>query len=156
MVLGGVTFCLLMTTAKQFFPPKWQRVAWIVAVVQFAGYAFAVLLADSFAVVVLNYSPIMLLLLTMNIIGLRSGLGSRQMIAGILILVPRVGNSGGRHKHLYTLGPQWTLPRGEYDWRRLYVPWRNAANHEIGQAGDSRPSSVTMEEGLTPRIRRVK
>jgi hypothetical protein len=86
IVLGGVTFCLLMTTAKQFFPPKWQRAAWIVAVVQFAGYAFAVLLADSFAVVVVNYSPIMLLLLTMNIIGLRSGLGSRQMIAGILIL----------------------------------------------------------------------
>lgn len=86
MVLGGVTFCLLMTTAKQFFPPKWQRVAWIVAAVQFVGYAAAVLLADSFAVVVLNYSPVMLLLLTMNIVGLRSGLGSRHMIAGILIL----------------------------------------------------------------------
>jgi len=86
MVLGGVTFCLLMTTAKQFFPLKWQRVASIVAAVQFVGYAVAVLLANSFAVVVLNYSPIMLLLLTMNIIGLRSGLGSRQMIAGILIL----------------------------------------------------------------------
>lgn len=86
MVLGGVTFCLLMTTAKQFFPPKWQRVAWIVATVQFAGYAAAVLLADSFAVVVLNYSPIMLLLLAMNIAGLRRGLGSRHMIAGILIL----------------------------------------------------------------------
>jgi hypothetical protein len=86
MVLGGVTFCLLMTTAKQFFPPKWQRVASVVAAVQFAGYAAAVLLADSFAVVVLNYSPVMLLLLTMNIVGLRSGLGSRHMIAGILIL----------------------------------------------------------------------
>ncbi len=86
MVLGGVTFCLLMTTAKQFFPPKAVRVASIVAVVQFVGYAAAVLLADSFAVVVLNYSPVMLLFLAMNIAGLRSGLGSRPMVAGILIL----------------------------------------------------------------------
>lgn len=86
IVLGGVTFCLLMTTAKQYFPARGQRVAWIAAAVQLAVYTVAVLLADSFAVVVLNYSPVMLLLLVMNIIGLGSGRGSRQMIAGILIL----------------------------------------------------------------------
>jgi hypothetical protein len=86
IVLGGVTFCLLMTTAKQFFLAKAQRVAFIAAVVQFAAYTAAVLLADSFAVVVLNYSPIMLLLLAMNVIGLRSGRGSPRMIVGILIL----------------------------------------------------------------------
>src|SRR5215467_10602672 len=37
IVLGGVTFCLLMTTAKQFFPPMAQRAAWIVSVLQFVG-----------------------------------------------------------------------------------------------------------------------
>jgi hypothetical protein len=36
--------------------------------------------------VILNYSPIMLLFLVMNVIGLRSGRGSRPMIGGILIL----------------------------------------------------------------------
>src|SRR5450759_95609 len=33
IVLGGVTFCLLMTTARQFFPPNVQRVVWIAALV---------------------------------------------------------------------------------------------------------------------------
>src|SRR5664279_4075804 len=48
IVLGGVTFCLLMTTAKQFFPPNAQRLVLIVAVVQFALDIAAVLLVDSF------------------------------------------------------------------------------------------------------------
>ena len=71
IVLGGVTFCLLMTTAKQFFPPMAQRVAGIVAVLQFVGYAVAVLLAHSFAVVILNYSPIMLLFLAILLRGMK-------------------------------------------------------------------------------------
>src|ERR1035437_10551394 len=37
IVFGGVTFCLLMTTAKQFFSPRVQRVVFIAAVVQFAA-----------------------------------------------------------------------------------------------------------------------
>ena len=75
IVLGGVTFCLLMTTAKQFFPPKVQRVVSVVAVVQFVANAAAVLSVDSFLVVILNYVPVMLLLLVMSFIGLRSGRG---------------------------------------------------------------------------------
>ena len=91
IVLGGVTFCLLMTTAKQFFPPKVQRVVSIVAVVQFAVNAAAVLLVDSFLDVILNYVPVMLLLLVMSFMGLRSGRGSAQMIVGILILFAASG-----------------------------------------------------------------
>jgi hypothetical protein len=45
-----------------------------------------VLLVDSFLDVILNYAPVVLLLLVMSIIGLRSGRGSPQMVAGILIL----------------------------------------------------------------------
>ena len=37
IVLGGVTFCLLMTTAQQFFPPTLHRVMFVVAAVQFAA-----------------------------------------------------------------------------------------------------------------------
>ena len=91
IVLGGVTFCLLMTTAKQFFPPKVQRVVSIVAVVQFVANAAAVLLVDSFLDVILNYVPVMLLLLVMSFVGLRSGRGSPQMIVGILILFAASG-----------------------------------------------------------------
>ena len=91
IVLGGVTFCLLMTTAKQFFPPKVQRVVSIVAVVQFIANAAAVLLVDSFLDVILNYVPVMLLLLVMSFVGLSSGRGSPQMIVGILILFAASG-----------------------------------------------------------------
>jgi hypothetical protein len=91
IVLGGVTFCLLMTTAKQFFTPAVQRIVFFAAVVQFAAYTAAVLLVDSFLVVILNYAPVMLLLLVMSFSGLRSGRGSAQMVAGILILFAASG-----------------------------------------------------------------
>src|SRR6185436_3219393 len=86
IALGGVTFCLLMTTAKQFFDPRFHKVLLIVAVVQFAADSAAVLLVDSFLDVVLNYAPVMLLLLVMNIVGLKNGTGSLSMILGIVIL----------------------------------------------------------------------
>src|ERR1039458_5173501 len=44
IVLGGVTFCLHMTTAKQFFPPAVQRVVLFAALVQFAADTAAALL----------------------------------------------------------------------------------------------------------------
>jgi len=86
IVLAGVTFCLLMTTAKQFFTPRVQRIILIVAMIQFVLDTIAVLLADSFLDVILNYAPVMLLFLAMNIMGLRNETGSMHMIAGILIL----------------------------------------------------------------------
>ena len=86
IVLGAVTFCLLMTTAKQFFAPRVQRIVLIVGVMQFAVNTTAVLSVDSFLDVILNYAPVMLLFLAMNIVGLRNGTGSMQMITGILIL----------------------------------------------------------------------
>ena len=97
IVLGGVTFCLLMTTAQQFFPAAFQRVVLFAAVVQFAADTAAVLLVDSFLTVILNYVPVMLLLLVMSVMGLgsRNGSphrsGSPQMVAGILILFAASG-----------------------------------------------------------------
>ena len=86
IVLGGVTFCLLMTTAKQFFAPRVQWILLIVAMIEFVAETAAALLVDSFLDVILNYAPVMLLFLAMNILGLRQGTGSMQMIIGILIL----------------------------------------------------------------------
>lgn len=86
IVLGGVTFCLLMTTAKQFFAPRVQWILLIVAMIEFVAETAAALLMDSFLDVILNYAPVMLLFLAMNILGLRQGTGSMEMIIGILIL----------------------------------------------------------------------
>jgi len=85
IVLGAMTFCLLMATAKQFFPPSAQRVVAIVGIAQFAIDTAAVLLVDSFLDVILNYAPVIVLLLAMSCVGLRKGTGSWPMIAGILI-----------------------------------------------------------------------
>jgi hypothetical protein len=85
IALGGVTFCLLMTTAKQFFEPRFHHVLLIVAVIQLAADTAAVLVSDSFLDVILNYAPVMLLLLAMNVLQLKKT-GSLHVIAGILIL----------------------------------------------------------------------
>jgi len=85
IVLGAMTFCLLRATAKQFFSPPVQRVGWIVGIVQFAADTVAVLLVDSFLDVILNYAPVIVLLLAMSIRGLKNGSGSWPMIVGILI-----------------------------------------------------------------------
>jgi len=86
IVLGAMTFFLLMTIAKQFFPRQVQRLFLIFGIVQFTADTIAVLLIDSFLVVILNYTPVMLLLLIMSLMDLKNGPGSRNMIAGILIL----------------------------------------------------------------------
>lgn len=86
LVLGMMTFFLLMTIATQFFSRQVQSCFLIFGIIQFVADAIAVLLIDSFLDVILNYAPVMLLLLIMNIIDLKNGAGSWSMIVGILIL----------------------------------------------------------------------
>jgi hypothetical protein len=86
IVLGAMTFFVLMTTARQFFSPPVQRLFLILGIVQFAINTVVVLWIDSFLDVILNYAPVMVLLLAMNIIGLKNGSGSWNMIAGIVIV----------------------------------------------------------------------
>lgn len=82
IVLGAMTFCLLMSAAAQFFAPGAERLLLIVALVQFAANTVVVLASDSFLAVVLNYAPVLLFVLAMHI----RGPGSRAMIAGILVM----------------------------------------------------------------------
>lgn len=86
IVLGAMTFFILMTTAAQFFPRRVRPLFLIFGLIQFGADTVAVLLIDSFLDVILNYAPVMLLLLAMNVMGLKHGTGSRAMIAGILVL----------------------------------------------------------------------
>lgn len=86
IVLGLMTFGTLMTIATQFFSREAQRFFLIFGIIQFAVNTIIVLLIDSFLDVILNYMPVMILLLVMNISGLKQGTGSWRLIAGILIL----------------------------------------------------------------------
>ena len=85
LVVGAMTGCVLMTAATQFTPPRLYKVALAGALLQFGLYAVAVFLVDSFYAVVVNYVPVMLLLLALSMHGLRRGRGSWPMIAGIAI-----------------------------------------------------------------------
>jgi hypothetical protein len=86
ILLGAMTFLLLMTTAVQFFPRR-EPLFLALGLVQLSAYSILVLLFDSYLVVILNYAPVMLFLLAMSFIGLRDGTGSWTMIAGILIIL---------------------------------------------------------------------
>jgi len=86
IVLGAMTFFLLMTVATQFFSRQVQRLFLIFGTIQFTADAVAAFLIDSFLVVILNYTPVMLLLLAMSLIDLKNNPGLRSMIVGILIL----------------------------------------------------------------------
>jgi hypothetical protein len=86
VILAAMTFCLLMATVKQFLSPRLQRMILILGIIQFAADTVVVLLVDSFLDVLLNYAPVITLLLIMNLIGLKNGTGSWGIIAGILIL----------------------------------------------------------------------
>ena len=86
MVLAAMTFCVLMTAAAQFFSPRTRRIVLLLGFVQFAADTIAILSIDSFLVVILNYAPILTLLLAMNLIGLKNGSGSWQMSAGVVVM----------------------------------------------------------------------
>jgi hypothetical protein len=87
LVMGGMTFCTLMATARQFLPPRWQRIVFVLALVQLAVYAGAVLLVGDFRVVIVSYAPVVLLLLVSSTRGLRDGSGSWQMVLGLVLLL---------------------------------------------------------------------
>ncbi len=85
LVVGAMTGCVLMTAATQFLPWRLYRIALGTALLQLGLYAVAVFVADGFVVVIVNYAPVMLLLLVLSVRGLRGGRGSVPMIAGIAI-----------------------------------------------------------------------
>jgi hypothetical protein len=86
IVLGAMTFFLLMTVAGQFFARRFRKMMLIFGIIQFVAGAIAVLLIENFLVVILNYTPVMLFLLIMNLVHMKENPGSRNLIAGILIL----------------------------------------------------------------------
>jgi len=86
IVLGLMTAGGLLTTARQFFPPRVQNWVYGIAALQLVVYVSLVITVGDFIVVILNYASIMLLLLAFSVRGLRDGSGSWPMIIGIVIL----------------------------------------------------------------------
>ena len=86
LVLGAMTLCVVLTIAAQFFRGRTARLVLAAGIVQFLCFIAAAFLADSYIVVIVNYAPVMAWFLVMNMLRLKQGEGSWQMIAGSLVL----------------------------------------------------------------------
>lgn len=90
IVLAVMTYFFLMATAAQFFPAsKYLRIHDL-GVFQLTLNIGLIQAFDNFLLVTLNYAPVMLLLLAVNVRGLRNGTGSWPMLAGLLFLLAAV------------------------------------------------------------------
>ncbi|MEJ7137759.1 DUF6962 family protein [Amphibiibacter pelophylacis] len=89
MVLGGMTACVLLAAAQQFFTGRTRRVLVAVALLQWAAYSSVLWQTDRFVVVIVNYLPVMLLWLGLNVLHLRQGSpgASPAMVAGVVLLL---------------------------------------------------------------------
>lgn len=86
MLIGLLTFFAFLTAARQFLAGPWQKIAYGAAVVQLAVFAVLNLLVDNFLLVMVNYAPVMLLLLVFSVRGLKDGSGTWAMTLGILLV----------------------------------------------------------------------
>ncbi len=87
LVLGVMTLCVLLTTARQFFSRRWFGLFLAIGLVQLAVLALLVVVVGQFWVVIVNYVPVIVLFLVMNILGLRDRHGSWALVTGILLML---------------------------------------------------------------------
>jgi hypothetical protein len=86
ILLGAMTLCVVLTIAAQFFRGRTARLVAVAGGVQFAAFVAAVFATPSFLLVIVNYAPVMLCFLALNLLRLKSGEGSLPMVAGTLTL----------------------------------------------------------------------
>jgi hypothetical protein len=85
--VGLTTFFTLLTALYRFAPAGWRASIIILGLVQFLIFCFFAIRIHKYLVVIINYAPVLLILLVLNIIGLSSGAGSGWFIGGILISI---------------------------------------------------------------------
>jgi hypothetical protein len=102
ILMGLMTFFLLMTTASQFYSARTRRIILVFGIVQFIAYTAAILRIASFMVVIVNYAPVMLWLLVMCVIHMKKNSGFGSLIAGIVILFVA---SGIQRTHIDIFNP---------------------------------------------------
>ena len=87
LALGFATFFLVQTANREFLHGRLRKALSVVAWVQLLAFSAAVLVVETFLLVVLNYAPAMLLLMLLHIAHYRRERGSPEMIAGIGLLI---------------------------------------------------------------------
>lgn len=99
ILVAVASLMIAMTAAAQFLGRRGARVVVAIAGLGNAIIIVMLLFSDNFFIVIASYGAAMLLLLGLNVLGLRSGRGSPAMIAGVVItliasVLPLVGYQG--------------------------------------------------------------
>lgn len=85
--LGVMTCFILLAAAGQFFSGKTLTILRWVALLQLTLFLAALGWMQSFNVVIVNYLPVITLMLVCSAVGIPGGRGSWQMVAGIAIML---------------------------------------------------------------------
>ncbi|HDP80529.1 MAG TPA: hypothetical protein ENN21_06780 [Spirochaetes bacterium] len=85
LLTGGMTLCILLSASLQFIPGEYHTLVLAVGCVQLLVFSVLALKTDRFLVVILNYLPVILLFLILNILGIASGKGNWYLVAGVLV-----------------------------------------------------------------------
>lgn len=98
-LVAVVSFMLVLTGSIRFLRRRGRRIAVTLAGLGNAAVIVLVFLSDNFFIVIGSYSAALVFLLVFNILGLRHGMGSLAMIAGIVITfaasaLPLIGYEG--------------------------------------------------------------
>jgi hypothetical protein len=88
---GVMTFFTLLTALYRFAPAGWRVPVALIGLAQFLIFCCFAIRIHKYLVVIINYAPVLLILLVLNIVGLASGPGSWWFIAGILISIAASG-----------------------------------------------------------------
>ena len=83
-VIALGTFTLLLSTARQFFGPLGTRICLVVGLVGLAATLWVTATQDNFLVLVAGNFVVMMLTLGLHLWGLRRGIGSAMLCAGIV------------------------------------------------------------------------
>lgn len=84
-LVAVASFMIALTAAVQFLGRTGRKIVCAIAALISALVVVMVFLSDNFLIVIACYSAAMMLMLVLNLLGLRDGKGSVAMIAGILI-----------------------------------------------------------------------
>ncbi len=85
LLIGVMTFLVLFSSVLEFVSPRYHVPFMLAGALQFAVFTVFVLRSERFLVVILNYLPVILLFLALNLFFLDTDRGNMYLIVGILV-----------------------------------------------------------------------
>lgn len=85
IVAGAMTFAIVMVCALRFFSGRHADIVIAAGIIQLCIFLVLIFRTDKFIIVIVNYVPVTLLFLGLNVYGLPAGTGSLNLVIGLVI-----------------------------------------------------------------------